>query len=467
MEEKVEREIGHVINYGIRPQVTATGDPAFKHYKVGDRLRRVELALPVVYSTHWCGTGFGKRTLDAQELSSAFDLPLWMQPQGEDSCAEWLDSGVFGRMNPLQLFNAVLDQTLPLLSKLEKIPEAGKVSDVRPLKPLGEDYGVDLPLIGKYLVHSWVDNSLITEKAGKSDDAGVPMHLWDQRIVQVLDIPIPVINTIRKWLFTRYCRGLMRSLGACLRRWHGKDWVLELLALRRERGRTQGGFSAHLKRLRGGESFFDLCRNADAGSDLIRKNSSASWWEWNGGSALVFWQWGSLIGMTNARDGTRVYVSGELPRFRRAQQAPKSGDLEMVGSKLGNVRMKNYIRSGLVASLTHYFYVYKDYVSETEFDIRMIYDGTGCDLNAAVWAPSFWMPTVGTALRRVSFYTYCVDGDLGEMFLNFPMDPDLRPYAGVDLRTVREAIETLLDSKGGPAVVHNWERWMGAFVYGF
>jgi hypothetical protein len=53
-----------------------------------------------------------------------------------------------------------------------------------------------------------------------------------------------------------------------------------------------------------------------------------------------------------------------------------------------------------------------------EFDIRMIYDGTGCGLNAAVWAPSFWMPTASTALRRVSFYSHCVDGDLGEMFLN-------------------------------------------------
>ena len=46
--------------------------------------------------------------------------------------------------------------------------------------------------------------------------------------------------------------------------------------------------------------------------------------------------------------------------------------------------MKNYIRSGHAASLTHYFYVYKDFVSEQEFDIRMIYDVTGCGLNAVV-----------------------------------------------------------------------------------
>ena len=131
--------------------------------------------------------------------------------------------------------------------------------------------------------------------------------------------------------------------------------------------------------------------------------------------------------MINARDGTRVFVSGELPRFRHPQQAPKPGELSLVATKLWNVRMKNYIRSGQAISLTHYFYVYKDFVSEQEFDIHMIYDGTGCGLNAAVWAPSFWMPIASTALRRVSFYTHCVDGDLGEMFLNFPMDPELRP----------------------------------------
>jgi hypothetical protein len=126
--------------------------------------------------------------------------------------------------------------------------------------------------------------------------------------------------------------------------------------------------------------------------------------------------------------------------------------------------MKHYIRSGLVASLTHYFYVCKDFVLDKEFNIRMIYDGKGCGLNAAVWAPSFWMPTASTALRRVSFYSHCVDDDLGEMFLNFPMDPELRPYAGVDLRTVREVLEALNATKGGLDFLRNWEQWECLFM---
>jgi hypothetical protein len=73
--------------------------------------------------------------------------------------------------------------------------------------------GIELPLIGKYLVHAWVDNSLVTEKAGKLDNVGDPMHLWDQQIVHVLDVLIRVIkNDLRKLLFRRHCGGLMRSL---------------------------------------------------------------------------------------------------------------------------------------------------------------------------------------------------------------------------------------------------------------
>lgn len=33
----------------------------------------------------------------------------------------------------------------------------------------------------------------------------------------------------------------------------------------------------------------------------------------------------------------------------------------------------------------------------------------------------------------MSFYTWCMDLDLGEMFLNFLLDLKMRPFAGVDL----------------------------------
>ena len=46
-----------------------------------------------------------------------------------------------------------------------------------------------------------------------------------------------------------------------------------------------------------------------------------------------------------------------------------------------------------VASLMSFFYVPKG-----KDDIRMVYDGTKCGLNGAVWVPSFFLPTMETHL---------------------------------------------------------------------
>jgi hypothetical protein len=55
-----------------------------------------------------------------------------------------------------------------------------------------------------------------------------------------------------------------------------------------------------------------------------------------------------------------------------------------------------------------------------------------------------------SAVTFVVLLFYCVDGDLGKMFLNFPLDPEICPYAGVDLRTVPEGIKALNNPSDGP-----------------
>ena len=82
--------------------------------------------------------------------------------------------------------------------------------------------------------------------------------------------------------------------------------------------------------------------------------------------------------------------------------------------------------------MTDYFAVPKG-----DNDIRMVYNGTSCGLNKSLWAPNFWLPTSESALRLLTTDSYCGDMDLGEMFLNFPMDVHLRPYAGVDMNPVQ------------------------------
>jgi hypothetical protein len=86
-----------------------------------------------------------------------------MQPKGQASCNEWLATVMFKKMNPLLLFDAVLDQALPFISQADAVEALYKDIEIGVI--LAEEFGVKLPLIGKYLVHSWVDNLFVTERA--------------------------------------------------------------------------------------------------------------------------------------------------------------------------------------------------------------------------------------------------------------------------------------------------------------
>jgi hypothetical protein len=71
----------------------------------------------------------------------------------------------------------------------------------------------------------------------------------------------------------------------------------------------------------------------------------------------------------------------------------------------------------------------------TEFkdsNIHLVYSGTSCGLNDALWEPNFWLPTPATAARSISYGCYMVDIDLGEMFLNFPLHKILQKFPGVN-----------------------------------
>ena len=108
---------------------------------------------------------------------------------------------------------------------------------------------------------------------------------------------------------------------------------------------------------------------------------------------------------------------------------------------------RRYLVSKLVLSLTGYFSIPKG-----EGDIRMVYDATKCKLNDALWAPNFWLPNMYNVANCATASSFFGDIDCGEMFLNFMLDPRLRPYAGVDL--------TQIYQKQGPrGLIQVWKRW--------
>lgn len=82
----------------------------------------------------------------------------------------------------------------------------------------------------------------------------------------------------------------------------------------------------------------------------------------------------------------------------------------------------------------------------------MVYDASKSQLNACLWAPNFALPMVDTLVSGIDEHSWLGDIDIGEMFFNFMLHPELQPYAGVDLRPYWQ--------EECPRNQTLWERWV-------
>jgi hypothetical protein len=99
-----------------------------------------------------------------------------------------------------------------------------------------------------------------------------------------------------------------------------------------------------------------------------------------------------------------------------------------IRKKLLKIREREYLVATFVVSLTSVFPVAKG-----EHDVRLVYDGTKCNLNNNIWVPSFWLPTIYTLSRMIMPSTWISDNNVEEMFHNFVLHDSLQPFCGVDL----------------------------------
>lgn len=268
--------------------------------------------------------------------------------------------------------------------------------------------------------------------AVKADDAEIPKYLWDERVILGLpgrklnDKTRNALENIRTLATRFWQRRVLDSYLAYMRRKHGLDW-------------------AGLGRVEEMSADTELRRDVIAGLDGLTRTWKTDWWEWLGGSRLFFWRWPENY-QTWARDGVPVWVRGRLPPYKKPQRAPKPEMAEQVREKVSKARGRGYIRRAFVASLTRFFGVPKG-----DEDIQMVYDGTQSGLNDALWAPTFGLPTINSHLCGLEQDTYMCDNDLGEMFLNFQLDPSIQPYCGVDLT------EAFPEEASQGKII--WERW--------
>ena len=438
---ELHRTLGDIITHKHPVTPCLPTGPTCPHYKPTDRLTPGHFDRPCVFPTHRSCTQWGFRPLSVEELADAFDLPVWIQ-KNPALLSAW------SRMPrpplpPLKIFGHLLDH---VVSSLERSPAPSALSIPLPSTPLQSSDVVPytfLPAIGRPLPHSWIDDDLVSDKAAKGDDAQVHSQLWDKRITLVFPRVTPaILLTFRRCLFRRWCLNVGRSARCYIR--------------------TRWGSSSEL---RGGEdedaSEKETHEKADeltAIRRILSQNLASSWWDWDSGSALMFWRWHGREHQRTARLGVRVYVTDSLPQYHKAQKAPDKESRTRVAEKLAKAIERDYITPGPVKSLTKYHAVPKG-----DNDIRMVYDGTGCGLNQAVWAPSFWLPTADTALRMLTYSSFAVDVDLGEFFLNCPMDEDIQPYAGVDLTSIKEELRDLgICNKDSSETM--WWRWNRDFM---
>ena len=107
----------------------------------------------------------------------------------------------------------------------------------------------------------------VSDKATKADDAPAPVHLFDNRVLDALKLReerraevARALNVLRRFGVRLWKRNVRSSFGKWLRQ-RTSIWDADYQAMRR------------------------------AGLDVCRRADGASCWDWDAGSALMFWRW--------------------------------------------------------------------------------------------------------------------------------------------------------------------------------
>lgn len=284
-------------------------------------------------------------------------------------------------------------------------------------------------------------------KAAKADDAEVPVHYWREAILEKAKTKPDLcsgcveyaLNTLREWWLKRFWKKLR---AACITR------------LRENYNDAEGDWMTKPRYEGGGLTSLGV--ELQLLASVVWYSTEASWFEYNSGSALHYFRF-PIFYQGIAKDGVPVFFEKKGPTSKRRQ--PLMSDESMrktAAAKLGKVIKRGYVlNSGIrLLSLIKYFAVPK-----ADSDYRMVYDATANELNDAVWAPSFWLPTVETLVRYIDASTWMMDKDIGDMFLNFPLDKRVWPYTGLDLGNLfdetLEADAVILEKAGG-----RWVHWI-------
>ena len=403
-----------------------------------------------------------RRRMSINEMFHAYDL----QSLTQDQLREILTSSNLSKAEELDILHSVA----------KACPEKIVSAVVRSLESVNKiEVGSTRSFEQKGTL-SWLiqeeESTLNDEKAARNDDAIIQTQQWDTCLIKGVDFQfqcsllgltetqhspvvctglpltqphIKLLDKLRGLALRRYQQNVFTSFTAYMRRTYGDTYLEAVVAYHRGQNKKWNNRVKVLAPLlRGKVNADNFIKDLRGGLDAIERAMSSSFWDWDAGSALYFWRWPKVAQM-EARDGVEIFVTGKLPRYRERQRWPVDRtQKEAMIKKWSKIVSRGYVERGPVISLTGSFAVPKG-----ETDIRMVYDATKCGLNEVLWSPNFILPTIDDSIRQATQDSWYGDIDLGEQFLNFPLDPTLRPYAGIDITGVKEMLP--LDDIATPA----------------
>jgi hypothetical protein len=303
-------------------------------------------------------------------------------------------------------------------------------------------------------------------KAVKADDADVPEYLWEDQLLEALDMGTAdelarkKVRRVSTWLRSVMLCWWQRKVTTSYIEWARDKYALGYSKEHVDWLRWEGATCAWSKsgkddyRCWWKKHFLITHQDAVPARDALRRAAETSWWGWDSGSRPFHWRWPKFY-QEVIRDGLKVHFQSAPPKYTKSQRDIPDEAMKMqVIKKLLKARKRGYIAPGVVESLTAFFAVPKG----TD-DIRLVYDGSVSGLNLSIWVPRFFLPTLRTHLRAVDEDTYMADVDIGEMFLNFILHRELRTLAGVDLTHYFPTDAT--DTEDGRAQ-KVWETWQRA-----
>ena len=158
------------------------------------------------------------------------------------------------------------------------------------------------PSINVSISNTWT-SVLDTARSRKEDKALVPSELWDSRLSLSFNNKaglIELVNCLRTLCFQQYRRNITVSFLHFLRKTFSSEWCSHI---NQSRLLAKGGNLSQIYVF----NQSDLGKSIKVGRDVIEKACKASWFEWKGGSTLIFWRWHCFI--AEARDGFPMFIT--------------------------------------------------------------------------------------------------------------------------------------------------------------